>query len=61
MAVIDASAAQIMGLASELLAAEDKIRRQRTIIFGLVAALRAEQSASNALADLLDSVLAGDG
>jgi hypothetical protein len=61
MAVIDPAAAQVMQLASQVLAAEDKIRRQQATIWGLVAALRAEQCASGALAELLDAVLAGDG
>ena len=58
MAVIDASAAQTMQLASEVLAAQDVIRRQRTTIWALVTVLRAERATSSALCDLLDQVLA---
>lgn len=58
MALIDASAAQVMELASDLLVAEDKIRRQRKTIWQLVTIVRAEQQAKVALVDLLDELLA---
>jgi hypothetical protein len=61
VALIDPSAAQVMTMASELMVSRDTIRRQRTTIWGLVAALRASQQAQVAMADLLDQVLAGDG
>ena len=60
MAVIDPDAARTMHLVSELLEAQEAIERQRAVIFGLTAALRASQALQLGLADLLDTVLAGD-
>jgi hypothetical protein len=57
---LDPAAAQTMHLVSEVLASQDVIARQRKIIWGLASALHAEQSASQALCDLLDSVLADE-
>ncbi len=54
--------AQVIGrLMARALADAETIKRQRAQLWGLVAALKAEQAASGALLDLLDSVLAGDG
>jgi len=61
MAVIDASAAQVMQLASEVLQARDTIARQQRTIWGLVMCLRAERQASTALADVLDVLLSEPG
>ena len=61
MALIDASAASTMQLASELLEARDTIRHQRRQIYALAAALRTQQLASTTLADALDVLLAGPG
>ena len=64
MAVVDASAARLMQLSSELLEARDVIARQRRQLWALVAALRSERAASAALAELVDVLLAaeaGDG
>jgi hypothetical protein len=58
---IDPSAAQLMRVSSELLAAQDTIRQQRKTIWGLVLVLRAERQASAALADVLDVLLDDDG
>lgn len=55
--MIDPSAAQVMQMASAVLAADDTIKRQRRQIWALVTCLRAERAASAALVDLLDSML----
>jgi predicted outer membrane lipoprotein len=60
VALIDPGALQTMAMASELMEARDQLRRQQATIFGLIAALRSEQCASQALADLLDHVLADE-
>jgi hypothetical protein len=57
---LDPSALQTMEMASQVLVAQDTIRRQRRTIWALVAALRSSQRAQIELADLLDQVLAGD-
>jgi hypothetical protein len=58
VALIDPAAAQTMELASQVLAAQDRIRRQRKVIWQLVAIVRTEQQAKVALIDLLDELLA---
>ena len=60
MALIDPDAAWTMHLVSEVLTCQDVIARQRATIWGLVSALHSERQASQALADLLDSVLADE-
>jgi len=55
---IDPDAALTMRLSSELMDARAVIRRQRRTIWALVAALRAQQVAGAALADLADLLLA---
>jgi hypothetical protein len=57
MAMIDASAAATMQLASEVLAGQETIRRQQKQIWALVTVLRAERATCAALVDLLDSML----
>ncbi len=58
MAAFDPDAIQTMRLSSELLDAKAVIRRQRRAIWALVAALKAQQVAGTALADLADLLLA---
>lgn len=58
MAVIDPSAEQAMAMASAVLAADSTIKRQRKVIWQLVAALRSSQRAQAELTELLDQVLA---
>jgi hypothetical protein len=53
MSPIDPDAAVTMRLSSELMDAKAVIRRQRRAIWALVAALKAQQVAGTALADLL--------
>ena len=53
--------AQVIGrLMARALADAEVIRTQRAHIWGLVAALKAEQAASVALLDLLDAVMAAE-
>jgi hypothetical protein len=59
---LDPSIESLVHISSDLLAAQDRLRQQRKIIFGLAVALRAERMASVALCDLLDELLsASDG
>jgi hypothetical protein len=46
-----------MRLSNELLIAQDRIRRQQRVIWGLASALRSERAASTALVDLVDLLL----
>jgi len=55
--VLDPAALSVMRLASELLATQERVKRQQATIWALVTALRAERSASLALADLVDLLL----
>lgn len=57
---LDPAAERLMHLSSEVLTAQDQVKRQRKIIWQLMACLHAERQASTALADLLDELLAGD-
>lgn len=61
MPSLDPDAALIMKLSSEVVAGQETIRRQRRTIWALVGALRAQQVASAALADLADFLLAWAG
>jgi hypothetical protein len=54
---LDPSALSVMRLSSELLATQERVRHQQATIWALVTALRAERSASLALADLVDHLL----
>ena len=58
---LDPSIESLVHVSSELLSAQDTIRRQKKTIWCLVAALRAEQQAKVSLVDLLDELLAADG
>lgn len=60
MAVVDPSAEQLIGLAGELMAAKDVIRKQRKVLWCLVAALRASQQQQAELANLVDAILDAD-
>ena len=58
---LDPAIESLVHISSELLAAQDTIRRQRKQLWALAVALRAEQMAM-ALTDLLDELLsASDG
>lgn len=54
---VDPEVLVTMRLASELMTAQDVIRRQRRQIWGLAMVFRSERVASAALVDLLDSLL----
>jgi len=54
---LDPGTEQLLHLSSEVLTAQDQLRRQQRIIFGLATCLRAERMASAALCDLLDELL----
>jgi len=58
---LDPAIESLVHISSELLEAQDTIRRQRKQLWALVACLRAERMASTALIDLLDELLAADG
>ena len=58
---LDPGIESLMHISSELLSAQDQVRRQRKVIWQLVAIVRAEQQAKVALIDLLDELLAADG
>jgi len=49
-----------MHVSSEVLAAKDVIRRQKRVIWSLVAALRSSQQQQAAMQDLLDAILEAD-
>jgi hypothetical protein len=58
---LDPGVESLVHISSELLAAQDTIRRQRKTIWQLVAALRSCQMQQVSLTDLLDELLAADG
>ncbi len=59
---LDPGIESLVHISSELLAAQDTIRRQRKQMWALAAALRAQQVAMASLTDLLDELLsASDG
>ncbi len=58
---LDPGIESLVHISSELLSAQDQVRRQRKVIWQLVAIVRAEQQAKVALIDLLDELLAADG
>jgi hypothetical protein len=60
-AMVDPGALSVMRLSGELLAAQEKIRRQQALIWTLANALHAERQASTALVDLVDSLLEAAG
>ena len=57
---LDPSIESLVRISSDLLKAQDTIRRQRRQLWALAVALRAERQASLALVDLLDEMLASD-
>jgi len=57
---LDPGVESLVHVSSSLLEAQDQLRRQRKVIWQLVAIVRAEQQAKAELLDLLDQVLAGD-
>jgi len=57
---LDPAAEQLMHVSSEVLAAKDVIRRQKRVIWSLVAALRSSQQQQAAMQDLLDAILEAD-
>lgn len=58
---LDPGIESLVHVSSELLSAQDTIRRQRKTIWALVAALRSCQQSQVSLTDLLDELLASDG
>lgn len=60
-AQLDPSALQLMGVVSEVMTMRDQVRRQRTIIWGLMTIIRAERRTNAELLSLLDAMLDGDG
>lgn len=58
MVLIDPSAERLMHISSELLSAQDRIRRQQRTIWALASALRASQRQQGEMLDLLEAVLA---
>jgi hypothetical protein len=58
---LDPGVESLVHVSSELLAAQDTIRRQKKTIWQLVAALRSCQIQQAGLVDLLDELLAADG
>jgi hypothetical protein len=59
---LDPSIESLVHISSELLAAQDRIKRQQKQLWAMAVALRAERMASVALCDLLDEMLsASDG
>lgn len=58
---LDPSTLQLMGVVNEVMTMRDVVRRQRSIIWGLMTVLRAERRTNAELLSLLDAVLADDG
>ena len=57
---LDPSAERLMALASALLRERDVVKRQRSIIWGLMTALRSERTTNAELLSLLDSMLSNE-
>ena len=58
---IEPSTLLLMKLSSELIDAQAVIKRQQRIILAMTVALRAQQTGSAALVDLVDTLLSDDG
>ncbi len=57
---LDPSALQLMGVVSEVMTMRDVVRRQRSVIWGLMTVLRAERRTNAELLSLLDAMLSNE-
>lgn len=61
MSELEPGTERLMHISSELLSAQDQIRRQQRTIFGLMSILHAERLASARMCELLEALLTGEG
>lgn len=57
---LDPSALQLMGVVSEVMTMRNVVRRQRSVIWGLMTVLRAERRTNAELLSLLDAMLSNE-